>query len=384
MSLQITREKVLESPIVWAGAVATCAGLILGVAHYRNDIAAWFRSEPVKVHGTVTSGGRPVVGSHVLVLMNGSGARRQTTTDSRGQFTLSASNAGDYLATFGMSPALPSATRDLTFVWGQNEFNIDLLPTRVKVRVRLPTNEPQPSAVQLALWGPGDRSAQRLGGVGVSDREASAEYVGLDYGDYLLTAFSGGRELVSASPVRFTLDALHSVAEAELGLTRRQLHLQVMDSKGHPAQAATVSSITDRARRLDSGQFDASGVPAGQLMTVTAPGFLPVCTHAANEGTQRVVLRDKSDQLANLKLKGPSRPVGFIYGLPGSDCGVSVGLLDLKWQATGEESVGVRIEGLPRGSYEFRAQEWIPGVTFSVPGGVVEYLVPSYCKFCGG
>ena len=300
---------------------------------------------------------------------------------------MSFSRAGDYAVKIGTSPTVISTIRDVALNWGLNEVSLDLPGTYVKARIRLPSPVHRRLSVQLALWGPGERSAERLGAVWTADQEVSVEYFGLSLGEYVLTAYSADGKLVSQAPVRFELAPLLERTTVDIEMVpQRPRTLLVNDSRGRRVAAASVYSFGRRAAPRGPGEFDASLMPLGQKAMVTAPGLIPVCLEAGSGDSQVVVMRPKGGSAIDIRLRGgPRRPVGFLLGLPGSVCAVPLSTLDVKWQPPmTEQYITLRIEGLPTSAYEYRAQEWIPGIAVSAPGPLVEYQIPSYCRFCGG
>jgi hypothetical protein len=371
--------------VIYLLAVVACAALVVVAVKYWNDVEALLHPDPVVVVGILRSGGRAVAGATVELHLRGT-TGREAVTNARGEFHLSFRRPGDYSVWIGMSRLLPSVIQEVTLKAGKNEVNFDVPGTRVDVKMHLPRRVSAGSGIQLALSGPASLTSQNLGVISTDMQEAAAAYVGLGYGEYTLTAYSNDDKSVSRVPAHFRLGPQEATAIAELSMTTRQLHVMVTDSDGRPVDGATVSSFGQKAPQLGPGEFDASFVPFGQMTMVKAPGLLPVCTHAADGGSQHVVLPKKSEGVAQLRLRGgPRKPVGFLVGLPGTDCAVPLALLDLKWQAPSTGTyVTVSIEGLPEGAYEYRPQEAIPGRRVAVPGPVVEYEIPAYCRFCGG
>jgi hypothetical protein len=154
------------------------------------------------------------------------------------------------------------------------------------------------------------------------------------------------------------------------------------DENGKRLENARVRTAVGGLRGT-SGRFEASGVPAGLGLQVTAGGYVPGCrTARIEEGTQTVRLRPSgSNRLILTLAPSPGRPIGLIDGLAGSECGVDIRSFEL---TQGIEQAGrftFEILGLPPGGLIYRGGLGEPPSRVDVPGRLTYEVGPS-CLTC--
>ena len=342
---------------------------------------------PVRVTGRVLLGAEPRERLHVQLFARDGQRASVAWTDQRGEFRLAAPSAGEYGLVIGTLETLPSTHRYYTLVDGDNRVEVSLPATRIEVTLVTSEGKSQPlyeMSTQLTIHGPLAPTSSTGSGFIGRKRQKKAIYVGLGFGTYEVTGSTSGG-LVSTSVARVMLSEEHPIGTVELPVSRRPLRVRLQDDAG---AVVRVASARVGARVLTSGadgSIDADEVPGGARLLLSAVGFVPMCVLAlSQEGVQIVNAIKRGAGRARITLvNGPNSPVGLLEGLPGSDCGVGVSafrLNELPPTALGE--VAFEITGLPRGEYQYRAEEQAPHIAVSVPGEDIRYLVPSFCRFC--
>jgi hypothetical protein len=349
---------------------------------------------PVRVRGLLTQGANPLAGVSLAFAVPGGQVQGVAKSDKHGRFNIGLGAPGDYLVIVsasqnGAPTNLSSTGRVISVTAGNNDLVIDLPPTRVDVVIRA-DGLSVPDLVQLALAGPASPNGSWRVGFATKASGFLAAYVGIGFGDYVLTAFTASRgesdALTSREPATFSVSASHPTARVTLWLVKRKLRVEVKDTDGHPIVSADTTTLNRSLPRSSDGSFDASGVPRGQELIIITPGRLPVCVLALASGVQSVVapLRGKNMALVNLR-DAPSRPLGDLVGLPGSQCPIPLSALSFDWSPRTERGdLKMAITGLPAGTYGYRSDEQSPLVTVEAPGKAVTYRVPAFCKVCGG
>jgi hypothetical protein len=275
-----------------------------------------------------------------------------------------------------------TSTRRYCEISGTNaECNIDLPTTAIDVSIRAQNGPFKP--VGIHVTGPVSPTDSEMVGFVTPQEARSFRLVGLEYGTYSIVA-SSPEGLTSVEPLVTTLTPDESIASGNLVLADRRLTIQVADSDGRLLEDASVRTGAFALSR-DGAAFDGRRVPAGVPVIVQAPGYLPTCQLAPRSEMMRVVLGRRSSNRTEFALApDPGRPLGFIEGVPGSECDVDVRSFRLS-QSRGSPANERRFSlvGLPPGTYGFKATMWASRVTFTVPArGPLAYKVPEGCLFC--
>lgn len=383
------------------GAPLAIAAVVVALAQYAPAITehAPGSGEPaverndasVRVTGTVWLGEKPA--SEVNVeFFSAVGETRagSVKTDAAGRFSVGLQEPAGYAVAVAALATLPSTYREFTFPAGENVVDIRLPATSLVVQLLDergdPLSERDARTVQLLIRGPrAPTSSHSAGFVGL-ESHYKGRYVGLGYGDYSVSAFTS-TGLVSSDIGRVDLSEPEPDGRLQLRLVRRPLALRVQDTDGRPIRGARVASMLQRSATEQRWPIPINSVPPGELIEVSAPGFLPICVVAQRIGGVQVVeVHPLGAGAARITLvDGPGRPVGILYGLPGSQCPVAIGAMRVEEIGGMEQPQRNTFEilGLPTGTYQYRAQVQAPSAQVRVPGPTVEYAVPAYCRFCG-
>jgi len=113
-------------------------------------------------------------------------------------------------------------------------------------------------------------------------------------------------------------------------------------------------------------------------MLLQAPGHVPMCRvlEETDYPLVRLVMPTAGTipQIIRLTPRA-SRPPGRLFGLPGSECPVSLFALEPALRNLGSASTDIHLM-LPAGTYQYQPYALFPLQTFSVPGPPLELTRP--------
>ena len=356
--------------LAYYGLAACCAVAV--VAATRIDLTGMVPArkaeKPVVAAGTVTAAGLPLAG--VRMFFHTAGIQvADATTRRDGGFEAGLDGPGDYIVIIGTSDTLWSTYREVTLSPGANVVDVDLPPTTVDVAFTADGLK-NGDVVQVAVLGPTAPTKADTVSFFTWRAGARVRFVGIGFGAYVLTAFTGSdatKRLTAETPATFVLTPDRPTANVDLRLIDRRLALEVLDPNGSPIDYADALALRQRLERDSAGHFDLSHVPAGVPLLVSASGWLPACVITEANGRQVVTLQPRGpNRLVLNLLGGPGRPVGDLDGLPGTGCPVPVAALDVDL-ASATAADRLTIAGLPEGAFRYRADALAPAMGVVVP-----------------
>jgi hypothetical protein len=337
----------------------------------------------LKATGHVLADGPTLAAIHVEIASDDGRFATVAAVDADGSFPLQVPRAGKYAISIRATSFLDSTFRICEVSDSHSRCEIVLPPTAVRFRVLDESGDPVRSGAQIEILGP--MSPLRSDGAGVLNgtETGNALLLGLEYGEFVITARSSdGR--TSESPLRVSLSPAHPAAHGDLVLRRRPLSIAVRTEHGEFLKDAAVRPMK-RTLQGSGGTFDATTVPDGQEMQVTAPGFIPSCFVAdGRSGQQTVVLRPLGTERVLVRLSNGTRAGGLLSGIEGSQCLVSAsGFVIDPGDAVAAGEIAFWIVGLTRGRYQYQFSKATPAVGLTAPGPATVYEVPTGCVICG-
>ena len=275
----------------------------------------------VSVGGRVSFGpDRPAVGV-TLAFQSDSGAWT-ARTDEDGDYAVRLGDPGEYTVSVQAAGGLPSVWFTRRLDGGTQREDFALSEAALHVRVTQPDGAPPEEAVELAVTG---TDGKRIAGELPPGREEAVRFVGLDFGEYVVTA-STPSGLTSQYPAQATLSAEGPVAEVEVVLGRHEGLLEVVDEDGAPVEPSQVRAGAAPLVPVAPGMYRLGGVPVGERLKLRAEGYAPVCRvlRPSDLPNLRLVLARASETLTIHFAPHLPWESGLLEGLPGSDCPVEL------------------------------------------------------------
>jgi len=299
---------------------------------------------PAEVSGRFTFGGeRPAPRLHLQFDLEG---RRWTAeTDEYGEYAVRLGEPGDYVITVRASRKLPATQWSRRFRAGEQREDFELGEALVEVRAYREDHAPLTEPVQVWLTAADGR--RRINGAFDPAEEEAARFVGIEYGEYAVTASTpSGLTSVRSATVRISPDS--PVGEADAVLGRHRAVLRVVDGAGAPLAGSR--ALVDRSPLASPspGVFALEGVAVGDRVVVQAPGHVPLCRVLREQDLPevRLVAEPASETLTLRFPRDAAWETGVLLGLRGSDCPVGLGDLEPTADAgSGLTTVRLRLSG---------------------------------------
>lgn len=340
------------------------------------------RAETI-VEGSIVLGARPGAGLRLSWRpAKGGKSSEGVMTDVGGRFVFSVGEPGEYFLNLRSLPYFTTAIRRAVFGKGRNQVTVTVPDTRLDLEVLRVDGKPAAEPVQLHILRDEMQVIREVyAGILLPSDGHRVSLVGLDPGRYRVTAdaVSG---LVAAGTARADL---REGVPAAARLVMRDLAgtIELRDASGRLVRGGQVLHGPTALAGTGPGVFSLHRVPVGSVLQIDAPGYLPSCRIRTDLSDMVVTLARGASPVA-IRMFGTagSAMLGYVVGLPGSDCGVPLAALAPKPSRQGDALVGETV-ALPAGRYEYRFPEGPGSQPFVVPGGRLDLTMPSLTP-CGG